>query len=153
MEDLKYPIYIIRCDFDEIAYPGNSVSGTVSFIESKTDQELQEYADQWWESIIAASKNKDKGFVLKDIKITLVDTETWYLQWFCHTSLTRYDNETDAFNSFKRFLERKDVRLNYGSQNYPSDDGYMAMGGEDLARWEYCTCPGCVDKSITTITH
>jgi len=153
MEDLKYPIWRITAKFDETAYENNSVSFTVSFKEKKTEQEIEEYAKEWWEKIAISEKNKDKGFVFKEFIITSLGEETWYLEWFCHTSLTRYDNEKDAFDSFARFLKRKRVDINYGGGSYPSDDSYMPMGGDDHWRWKYCDCQVCKDEGITIISH
>lgn len=113
-----------------------------------------------YEYIIKQYKNKKlNDFKIEDIKVEYKGQARWWLTWFAHHSLCKFDTEQEAFSDFESFLEEKNIHLNYSS--YPGsmlfeekkEGSYCAMGAEDRWRWKLCTCKYCKKSGRTIIGH
>lgn len=131
----------------------NGTGFTASWREDKTQEEAEAFAKDWFEKM-AETKLKDVTYM--DVKMTsiLKGRQTWYLQWFSHCSLNRFETEVEAFDSFYKFLRSmNEPNSGYDYPSFGREDGYVGMGAEDRYRWKYCECEDCKKNGITIISH
>lgn len=165
MKEKSYPIWSISAKWDQDNFKGNFTGFTIGFKRKLSKEDVMKYANDWWKDYLqeeddAGIKLKDKNPVNLKINVKFLGNQTWWLEWFNHKTYNYFDNEKDAFNSFEKFLESKNVNLNYVYSNYNLEwfnhydsSVYMAMGGEDRWRWKFCGCEKCKKLKISIIQH
>lgn len=108
-----------------------------------------------------------------DIKIKLIDYETWCLAWFSHYTLDNGQSDVEILESFEKYVRR--IQRRNQDEGYMNDQGYWQepyclMGAEDRWRWRAasengdnnqdpdkypppCRCNGCKERSVIAINH
>lgn len=158
MKEKAYPVWAVTAQWEYKTPEGwkhNSTYFKTSQKEGIFDLQL------WWNGY----KNKGRESKLIKIERVLLGEFVWWMKWFCHVNLNYHDNEKDAFESFRVFLEgtyqninildvydcssmRKDTYLNKVNNREE-----CLMGAEERWRWKFCGCEQCKKEQITIIKH
>ena len=86
-------------------------------------------------------------------KITLLELEIdrmaeWHLIWFSHETYQVFENEADAFKSFRAFVHSAVEECHVTGK-----DTSCLMGADEEARWTVCDCEDCKKTGRTVINH
>ena len=138
----KYPIISLALswDQDDLDYT-NGTGFSVMTHEEITDKEIEEIIEQ-----------KKTAYIIKyqslsnfKCEVSKKEPDSWVCEWFNHKSLTVFESEKDAFESFSEFVDRT-------RDPYPESSSHM-MGATDRWRWKLCHCEHCKDQKVTRISH
>jgi hypothetical protein len=141
---------------------GNAVSFTKMFKEPKTQEEIDLFAQEWWQKYTEA-KLKDSAPELLELKGEYVEDETWHLTWFQHETFDYGQTDKEALASFEAFVQRKEqLNLEHRRKGHAMD-AYCLMGAEDRYRWTGgesdnrtpppCRCEHCKKQGLLRIGH
>jgi len=149
-EEVAYPVWSISARWNNESYQNNSTSFVVSFRRNFSDASMNRWAARWFRSMVAR-KYPGEQIEPIEIKVTSMGKRVWFLNWFCHKSLNRFDTEEQAFESFDRYL----IGIGRLDDGYHVTDleGRTLMGADDRWRWKYCDKRCCASRNQTIITH
>lgn len=155
----------------------NSTGFSKMFKEEQTNEQLDEYIQDWWEKMIETKNKEDKFPIInpRDVKLEVkfVEFESWVLTWFCHETFDIGQTDEEAIRSFEEYVARVQDHNERIKRNCPEDQWYKnghkcLMGAEDRWRWrgayengEYgdgeasypCRCKYCKEQGVLRIAH
>lgn len=149
-EEKRYPIYSFAAEWDQDDYEHNGTGFTMMYKEKPTDEQLHIELENFKTKL--ENRHLESGHpIIKwhRLEYSYVEDEVWALIWFYHMTYNQFENDSEALESFERFVTRKEL------QNIKEghDAGYALMGAEDRWRWEVCHCDGCKKNGWVAINH
>lgn len=153
--DKEYPVWVISARWNNRDYQNNGTSFNISHRIKYSDKVMLDKANKWWKKY-CLKKYPNEIPELLELKCEYVGNFAWYMVWFCHKSLNRFETEEEAFKSFRNyFYNLKKVKTydNLDNTYKAKEFEYCVMGAEDEWRWKYCQCKTCKRLKQTIINH
>ena len=164
-EEIKYPIYSFHARWNQDDYERNGTNTTLMFRTKLTALQEAEELEKWWKNVLDGQRiDKTKPTVrelhphLLELRIAYERDDTWCLRWFAHMTFNVFENESDAFKSFSKFVQEKlplhhNCDVPYEERTRLNLKTYCLMGAEDQWRWKLCGRDECKKEGITAIKH
>ncbi len=151
MRDKEYPIWKISATWNNKSYKNNGTSFCVSFRRNFSQISMDRFTKKWWNRYIKKKYPNEIVELLK-LECKYIGKDTWYMSWFSHKSLNRFDTEEKAFNSLREYFSTLTLGLD---DNYITKNGheYCTMALGDFWRWKYCKCKACKRRKETIVNH
>jgi len=141
-----FPVYQFIVSYEE-----NGEKKSIKFAETMRKQELtdEECAALINELMVPFMQEYPRA----EGKITLLELKidrmaTWRLIWFSHETFQVFENEAEAFKSFRKFVNAS-VKECHATGTDPSS----LMDADEEARWTICDCEDCKKTGRTVINH
>lgn len=156
MNEPKYPIYSVDAVWDQDDHESNRTGFSVMFTEEKTQEEIDAYAQAWWDEYVVKQSRFSHTRPIdknpRNIRLTAkyVEHETWCISWFAHYTFSTHLSDEELRRSFYHYVDRKRME----AEKDGDYDGGRLMGATDTWRWSApCRCDGCTNRGVVTITH
>lgn len=186
MTDIKYPIYKIIAKWiqngDHSKYEpdsrwiegmpegrmNSSTSFSKMFKEEQTQEQLDEFAKDWWKRYTEHENNKELEMELTELTVKYKEHESWLGTWFQHYTFDVGQTDNEVLNSFEQFVRRYEHQQGREFDNPLPENYHCLMGAEDRWRWSGgdeegkqtngrlpppCRCKYCKEQGVIRISH
>jgi len=150
-----YPIYRVEAKLKYDGVDDDFVGSDRIYPVEPTTQKLLADVKDWWEAFLNMERIGEdktpivhKHPILLELKVFLVEYETWCLKWFSHLTYVNGRSDKELKQSLHKYVNRK------LPEHLRGEKGCCLMGAEDYWRWkEPCHCKDCKKQGITIIAH
>jgi hypothetical protein len=162
IQEKTFPIYSFSASWTQKSDEARKHNGTgfrKMFKEELTQEQLDNYIQEWWSRYSTSDNLKDKEVELLTLTAKYKEHEVWCLTWFGHETFDLGQTDKEVLDSFERFVSRVESANDLLNDEFEKQK--PLMGADDRWRWRGlnesypapCRCDDCKKQGMVRISH